>query len=111
MCLTNNFFEKYLNAAQDEVLQSIEYRDHYTEDVQQVKRKCRQLCNPVHRISNLSPLNMKNILFTTYHLCIVLLLIFMSWGLDVRRKDKYLILKSLLLLSVDICLVEGMVSL
>ena len=61
---------------------------------------------------------MKNILFTTYHLCIVIVNIYVlerqnmrvfSLNLDVKLGKK--ILKSLLLLSVEICLVEGMVSL
>ena len=50
----------------------------------------------MHRISNLSPLNMKNILFTTYHLCIVIVNIYVlerqnmrvfSLNLDVKRKE------------------------
>ena len=94
MCFTNNFFEKYLNAAQDEVLQSIEII------IQKMYSKLRGSASSSATLCIVSVIYLHwiwKIFYLPHIIFALLLLIFMSWGakiwgffllyLDVRRKE------------------------
>ena len=77
MCFTNNFFEKYLNATQDEVLQSIEII------IQKMYSKLRGSASSSATLCIVSVIYLHGIwkIFYLPHIIFaLLLLIFMSWG-------------------------------
>ena len=94
MCLTNNFFEKYLNAAQDEVLQSIEII------IEKMYSKLRGSAGSSATLCIVSVIYLHwiwKIFYLPHIIFALLMLIFMSWGnkiwvffslnLGVKRKE------------------------